>query len=376
MKKPFKHKAEALLVTLIAVLLAIPTLALAAWQDGVYQDIGQGYSGELVITVTVRQGTIADIQAQGRQENTDDFLQTALDGLTPLIIQNNSADGVEAVSGATLSSQAILGAVEGILKQASATLPAQGETAGMAGGPDASTAPGPSGAPAPAPTVDPSTAQFFTGLGSAANFRIGPGKDVQDIPVYSFNVTMASCVFDKEGRILDVQVDIYEVATPNYDGASMPHFSGWPARQGYNITDPATGQVTGVSVNTEESITQEVTAWATKRERGASYGMNPANEWYQQMDAYERWMVGQTVEELRDWFARYTSPRNGRPIKVGSDNAEDQKLLKEMNEAQKAQLADVISMATMSLSDPHGLILEALEKAWQNRTPVTGVDLK
>ena len=41
-----------------------------------------------------------------------------------------------------------------------------------------------------------------------------------------------------------------------------------------------------------------------------------------------------------------------------------------MSEQEKQALADVSSMATMSLSDSHGLLLEAVEKAYANRQPV------
>ena len=47
-----------------------------------------------------------------------------------------------------------------------------------------------------------------------------------------------------------------------------------------NVTDPATGKVTGVSQNTEESAAEELSQWKTKRDRGDGYGMNPQNEWY------------------------------------------------------------------------------------------------
>ncbi|MEA5016260.1 MAG: FMN-binding protein [Candidatus Limiplasma sp.] len=345
--------------------------AQAAWQDGLYQDTGPGYHGDLLVTTTIRSGQISDIQAQNRGDTPDDFLQTALDGLKPALIQNNGAEGVDVVAGATRSSQGILEGVKGALEQASVPALSPASPSGSPG----PSAPGGAASPAPTQQEASAPAQLYAGLAGVPNFRAGPGEDANKVPVYSFNVTMASCLFDAQGKILDVQVDIYEVATPNYDGASMPHFSGWPARQGYNITDPATGQVTGVSVNTEQNIGEEINGWVTKRERGAAYGMNPANEWYQQMDAFQHWMVGKTTQELRAWFAKFTSPRNGRPIKASSDQQEDLDLLASMTEAEKAELADVVSRATMSLSDAHGHILEAIEKAYENRKPVQGVSV-
>lgn len=344
-------------------------VAAAAPMDGVYQDLGPGYSGELKVTVTVRNGVIETLQVENRSDQQDDYLQTALDGLSSALTGQSSVEGVDVVSGATKSSQGILEGVKGALEQAGAAAGASAATGNAAGAPGTAQAP----RMTPRPTMDPAKAEVFSGLGSKANFRVGPGKDDSGVQVYSFNVTMANVLFDQEGRILDVQVDVYEVSTPNYDGKSMPNFSGWPGRQGYNMTDKETGKVTGESVNTEETISKEVDGWVTKRERGADYGMNPNNEWYMQMDAYEGWMIGKTTAELRQWFDRYTSKRNGRPIKQNSDNEDDIKALEGMNEEDLSQLADVASMATMSLSDSHGLILEAIEKAYENRTPVEGV---
>lgn len=349
--------------------------ASAEYGDGVYRDLAEGYNDDVIVTVTIKDGKITELQAQNKNGNESEYFRKAEEGLNAALVEKQGLDGVEAVSGATGTSESILTALKGVLEQATGREEGGGDTTG--GSPGVTTPAGTDGATRPAmtprPTVDPATAQVFAGLGSASNFRAGPGKDAEGVQVYSFNVTMACALFDKEGRILAVEADIYEVATPNYDGASMPHFSGWPGKEGYNVTDPATGKVTGVSESTEKSLEKEIAAWRTKRERGDDYGMNPTNEWYKQMNAYQQWMIGKTTAELRAWYARFTSQRNGRPIKPGSDNAEDQQALQAMSESDKTELTDVTSMATMSLSDGHGLILEAIEKAYENRKPVEGV---
>lgn len=339
------------------------------WQDGVYRDVAPGFhDDEVIVTVVVRDGKLAELRAENKSGEESEYFRKAEAGLSAAIVEKQGIEGVDAVSGATGTSQSILAAMEGILAQAS--------YAGSGGASaDGSPAQGASPAPTPRPTLDPAKAEVFAGLGGAANFRAGPGKDDTGTPVYSFNVTMASALFDKDGRILDVQVDVYEVATPNYDGESMPHFSGWPGKEGYNVYSREAGKVGGVSQNTEESARQEIADWKTKRERGDRYGMNPQNEWYQQMDHYEQWMIGKTVSEVRGWFARYTSERNGRPIQENSGNPDDQKVYAKLTDEEKAQLYDVVSMATMSLSDDHGLLLEAIEKAYDHRTPVEGVKL-
>ena len=104
--------------------------------------------------------------------------------------------------------------------------------------------------------------------------------------------------------------------------------------------------------------------------------MNPQNEWYKQMNAYQQWMTGKTVAELRDWFGQSTRPSTGRPLDPASYAEEDQERLSALNQQQKNELADLRSMATMSLSDSHGLLLEAIEKAYENRVPVGGVKVE
>jgi len=218
--------------------------------------------------------------------------------------------------------------------------------------------------------VTPTSVKVYQGLGSNVAFRNGPGADSTTTPVYSFTVGMADVEFDADGRILSAYLDAYEVSTPNYDGASMPHFSGWPGITGYNITDHTTGLVTGVSVNTPESAAAEVSAWKTKRQRGDTYGMNVANDWHKQMDFYQKFFVGKTVAELETWFAKNTTSA-GRPIKAATTtNAADLAKLAKLSVTEKAALADVVTGATMSLSDAHGDFLGAIKIAYANRVAV------
>jgi len=210
------------------------------------------------------------------------------------------------------------------------------------------------------------TMKIYEGMGYTMKFRNGPGEDSTGAPVYSFNIAMARATFDDQGRILDVYIDGLEVATPNYDGASMPHFSGWPGQEGMNVTDHDTGLVTGVSQNTTLSAIAEVNGWLTKRQRGDSYHMNPANEWYKQMDFYQNFFKGKTIDELEAWFAKYTTSA-GRPIKATTTNAADLEKYNKLTDAEKAELADVVSGATMSLRDAHGDFLGALGEAYRNR---------
>lgn len=226
------------------------------------------------------------------------------------------------------------------------------------------------GASMPATMAATGSVKVYEGFGTKVNFRNGPGTDSEGAPVYSFNIAMARATFDSQGRILNVFIDGYEVSSPNYDGASMPHFSGWPEQPGTNVTDHTTEKVVGKSVNTLESATAEVNGWVSKRERGDTYHMNAANEWYKQMDFYQKFFVGKTVAELEDWFSKYTTTA-GRPIKANTTNETDLAKYNKLSDTEKAALADVVSGATMSLRDAHGDFLGAVVEAYNNRVEVT-----
>lgn len=332
---------------IVAAGLMLTSAAHAAQlQDGVYQDVGAGYSSDVLVECTIRGGKIEAITAQRTDGEKSEYHQSMVSDLLPRIVAQNGIEGVDATSGATGSSESVFEAMRGIIAQAEGGV---SEPSGAAGGDQ-----GDKGAMAsPSPTTDPKSAETTLGLGGAANFRIGPGKDEGGKQVYSFNIAMAAVLFDRQGRILRARCDVYEVATPNYDGETMPNFSGWP----------------GEGLPTEESAQQELAAWKTKRERGAGYGMNKSNDWFMQMDAYERWMTGKTTQELRDWYGKYTTSA-GRPLRADGGSDEDKAKYAQLSDDEKQSLADVTSSATMSLSDAHGLILESIEKAYENRVAV------
>ena len=57
---------------------------------------------------------------------------------------------------------------------------------------------------------------LFLGLGRAPFFRVGPRKDSAGVQVYSFNYVYAAVVFDKAGRIVDIEVDELEAWFKKY----------------------------------------------------------------------------------------------------------------------------------------------------------------
>ena len=209
--------------------------------------------------------------------------------------------------------------------------------------------------------------KLYQGLGQTSNFRVGPGKDKKGTPVYSFNYVTAAGVFDEEGKIVNLRVDVMEVGTPNSRGKTMPRFSGWPGTSPYNYVDVETGKVAGKADNSVEFLTKEIEGWQTKRERGNTYRMNTKMDWDKQMDFFENYFRGKTVAEVEEWFAKNTSDINGRVLKDNATKEEDKAKYDKLSADEKKALADVVAGATMSISDAHGDILGAIKKAYDNR---------
>lgn len=81
--------------------------------DGTYEGCANGMGGELTVSVTVEGGRIADVQIDGHGE-TPGISDPALEQIPAAIVAAQST-GVEAVAGATVTSEAIKSAVEAAL---------------------------------------------------------------------------------------------------------------------------------------------------------------------------------------------------------------------------------------------------------------------
>ena len=170
------------------------------------------------------------------------------------------------------------------------------------------------------------------GVGTSYTFRLN-GTNTS-----FYNTAFAFVQFDADGKIVDAYVDVLEIADPTVTMASCPRYA--VVGQTMDWYDLETKEVKQVEV-TKEMADELVSTWRTKRERGTEYGMGGAGEWYQQMDAYQEFFKGKTVDELKAWEA--TLDENGKPV-------------------------DAVSGATMSVNDAHSNILAAIYKAWDNRT--------
>ncbi len=327
-------------------LVAVMLLSIAAFaQADTLTGVAKGFGGELTVTVETDGDKIVSVTVDSHNE-TPNIGTNAIDQLPAKIAEANSAD-VDVVANATVTSNAIIAAVKNAIDPVN----------------------NPYEAPAPVEvkTQSAEAAEAYIGLGVASTGRKGPGSDDQGTQVWSFNQVIAAVVFDGEGRILLSNVDQLEIATPNYDGATMPHLSGFPGQGGYNNDANHDAVVDGKTEDTEENFMAEVASWQTKRERGEGYVMG-TGYWAQQMDKFQEVFAGKTVEEVKEWFAKYCSDNNGRPMQAG--NEKDAAKYDALSDEEKAMLADVTSAATMSLNDSHGNIVAALEKAYENRVPL------
>ena len=329
----------------LALLTAMALVGCAATAD---ERIGeaQGYGGMLRVSIMMDGDRISEVRVLEHSE-TQGVGTRAIDALPQAIVAANSAD-VEIVSGATVTSNAIMAAVKDALSTDEAAASPAATAEGMA---------------QPSPEIGVSAEK--TGLGMSAMGRIGPGKDDADTQVYSFNVVFAHASFDEAGRVLALDVDQLEVATPNYDGASMPHFSGFPGQGGYAVWDDAAGKTSGKTEDTDEAFLAEIEGWKTKRARGGDYRLTTAT-WAEEMDKFEEIFTGMTVEEIESWFSKYCSGVTGRPLTETSDKEGDQAKYGALTDDEKAMLADVTTTATMSLNDSHGNIIAAIRNAWEN----------
>ena len=80
------------------------------YKDGTYTGTGKGYSGTVTLTATIKKGVIKSLEVE--HTDTPMFFKKAWDVLEEEIIQNQSVEGIDTVSGATYSSKGILNAMK------------------------------------------------------------------------------------------------------------------------------------------------------------------------------------------------------------------------------------------------------------------------
>ncbi|MCG0276191.1 MAG: FMN-binding protein [Thermosediminibacteraceae bacterium] len=87
------------------------------WQDGTYTGEGEGNNGPVKVNVVIKSGKIDKVEVVEHKE-TPGICDVALERIPKAIIEKQSVEGVDTVSGATRTSKAIIEAVKSALEQA------------------------------------------------------------------------------------------------------------------------------------------------------------------------------------------------------------------------------------------------------------------
>ncbi len=265
---------------------------------------GEGFGGDVTVTVTKEGDKITSVVAVGEKE-TAGIGSNAIEQLPAKIVEANSTD-VDVIAGATYTSNAIIYAVNNALDPAAYPYPAEEK-------------PAETPAPAPAPVGEAGPIVKF-GLGQ--NIEIGKSKDAtaDATAAGQADVTMAAVGFDAEGKVASVTIDVAQ---------------------------------TKIAFDKDLKVTTDRAAEVkSKKDLGPDYGMAKASsigkEWFEQIEAFENWMIGKTMDEI-----------TGLKVKA-------------RDEAHPAvpDVPELTSSVTISVD----AYLAAVEEAWTNAQDVAGAE--
>lgn len=119
-------------------------------KDGTYTGSAMGYSGQVNITLTIKDGKITEVT--NTNSDTRSFFNKAWRSIQPKILEKQSTEGIDTVSGATFSSMGILDASKIALEQAKNTEVQPSVT------PEPTEVPNPTNTPKPTSVPEPTTA--------------------------------------------------------------------------------------------------------------------------------------------------------------------------------------------------------------------------
>lgn len=106
----------------------------ASYKDGTYYGTGSGFAGNLKVEVVISGGKISSIQIVETNDGSE-YIQKA-SGVISQILNAQSTNNIDTVSGATFSSNGIIKAVRNALSQAAATESTAAENGGTSDGSD------------------------------------------------------------------------------------------------------------------------------------------------------------------------------------------------------------------------------------------------
>ena len=125
-------------------------------KEGTYTGSAMGYSGQVNISLTIKDGKITEVT--NTNSDTRSFFNKAWRSIQPKILEKQSTEGIDTVSGATFSSMGILDASKIALEQAKNTEVQPSITPEPTEAPDSTEKPEPTNTPKPTSVPEPTTA--------------------------------------------------------------------------------------------------------------------------------------------------------------------------------------------------------------------------
>ena len=152
-------------------------------KDGTYTGSAMGYSGKVNITLTIKDGKITEVT--NTNSDTRSFFNKAWRSIQPKILEKQSTEGIDTVSGATFSSMGILDASKIALEQAKNTEVQPSVTPEPTETPEPTSVPEPTDTPensvTPEPTATPEPTPVPAGAYTDGTYTgIGEGNDGPD----------------------------------------------------------------------------------------------------------------------------------------------------------------------------------------------------
>ena len=235
------------------------------YKDGTYTGTAQGYSGTVTLTAKIKKGIIKSLDV--KHTDTPQFFQKAWEVLENSIIQNQSADGIDTVSGATYSSKGILNAMKDIQKQAAKTnakvtpTPVPTETPNVTPTPEATPTPEVTPTPesTPAPTETPAPTPTPDETPEPTPEPQGPYKDgTYSASSYGYSGRVEVTVTIQNGQISSIEQSNSD--SPEYFdyawGALYPQIMGNQSADGIDTASGATFSSEGILGAVQKALAQ------------------------------------------------------------------------------------------------------------------------
>lgn len=235
------------------------------YKDGTYTGTAQGYSGTVTLTAKIKKGIIKSLDV--KHTDTPQFFQKAWEVLENSIIQNQSADGIDTVSGATYSSKGILNAMKDIQKQAAKTnakvtpTPVPTETPNVTPTPEATPTPEVTPTPesTPAPTETPAPTPTPDETPDPTPEPQGPYKDgTYSASSYGYSGRVEVTVIIQNGQISSIEQSNSD--SPEYFdyawGTLYPQIMGNQSADGIDTASGATFSSEGILGAVQKALAQ------------------------------------------------------------------------------------------------------------------------